>query len=87
MVLDGESLEEYPINAGGPQRSILGPILFLLYINDLHDDFIYNIAVYADDIILYSKCDQASDLWQQLELASELESNLRDTGLGQEVAF
>ena len=87
MVLDGESLEEYPINAGGPQRSILGPILFLLYINDLHDDFIYNIAVYADDTILYSKCDQASDLWQQLELASELESNLRDTGLGQEVAF
>ena len=28
---------------------------------------------------LYSKCDRASDLWQQLELASELESNLRDT--------
>ena len=28
---------------------------------------------------LYSKCDQASDLWQQLELASELESDLRDT--------
>ena len=29
---------------------------------------------------LYSKFDQASDLWQELELASELESNLRDTG-------
>ena len=28
---------------------------------------------------LYSKCDQASDLWQQLELASELESDLQDT--------
>ena len=28
---------------------------------------------------LYSKCGQASDLWQQLELASELESDLRDT--------
>ena len=42
--------------------------------------------VYADDTTLYSKCDQASDLWQQLELASELESDLRDTGLGQEVA-
>ena len=27
---------------------------------------------------LYSKCDQASDLWQQLELASELESDLQD---------
>ena len=36
-------------------------------------------AIYADDTTLYSKCDQASDLWQQLELASELESHLRDT--------
>ena len=30
-------------------------------------------------ILLYSKCDQAFDLWQQLKLASELESDLRDT--------
>ena len=30
-------------------------------------------------MLLYSKCDQASDLWQQLELASELESDLKDT--------
>ena len=37
-------------------------------------------------MILISKRDQASDLWQQVELASELESGLRDTGLGQEVA-
>ena len=58
---------------------ILGPTLFLLYINDLPDDVICNIAIYADDNTLYSKCDQASDLWQQLELASELESDLRDT--------
>ena len=53
--------------------------LFLLYINDLPDDVICNIAIYADDTTLYSKCNQASDLWQQLELASELESDLRDT--------
>ena len=31
---------------------------------------------------VYSKCDQASDLWQQLELASELESDLQETGAG-----
>ena len=43
------------------------------------DNVICNSAIYADDTNLYSKCDQASDLWQQLELASELESNLRDT--------
>ena len=49
---------------------------FLLYINDLPDDVICNIAIYADDSTLCSKYDQASDLWQQLELASELESDL-----------
>ena len=40
---------------------------------------ICDIAIYADDTTLHSKCDQASDLWQQLELASELESDLQDT--------
>ena len=35
--------------------------------------------IYADDTTLYSKCGRASDLWQQFELASELESDLRDT--------
>ena len=75
MVLNGKSSQEYPVNAGVPQGSILGPTLFLLKINDLPDD-VCNIAIYADDTTLCSKCDQASDLWQQSELASELESHL-----------
>ena len=42
------------------------------------DDVICDIAIYADDTSLYSKCDQVSDLWQQLGLASELEYDIQD---------
>ena len=75
MVLVGRFSQEYLINAGVPQGSVNGPI-FLLYINGLSNDLICNIAIAscADDPTLYYKCDQASDLWQRIELGSELES-------------
>ena len=76
-----EASQEYSVNAGVSQGSILDPTHFLLYSN-LPEDVVFNIVIYADDTILYSKCDQASKLWQQLELASEPESDLRDTDLG-----
>ena len=57
MVLDGKPSQEYPVSAGVPQVSILGPTLFLLYINDLPDGVICGIGINADDITLYSGCD------------------------------
>ena len=79
LVPDGKSSQEYPVNAGVPRGSILGPTFFLLYINELPDDVICNITIYADDTTLYSKYDQASDLRQKLELDSELESDPQNT--------
>ena len=45
----------------GPFMSYTFPTI--LYINDLPDDVICNIGIYANNTTLYSKCDQASDLW------------------------
>ena len=52
VVLDRNSSQEYPVNAGVPQCSILGHPLFLLYINDLPENVICNIAIYAYDTTL-----------------------------------
>ena len=68
------------LNAGVPQGSILRPILFFLTIMTFL--MILSLILLSVLMILsrvYSKCDQASDLWQQLQLASELEFDLRDT--------
>ena len=52
VVLHGRSKQEYPVKAAVPQGAILGLILFLVYINDLPDYIICNIAIYADNITL-----------------------------------
>ena len=62
MVLFSKSSQEYPVNDEVTQGSILCPTLFLLYINDLPDDIISNIAICADDTTLYSKSGEISDI-------------------------
>ena len=79
VFLNRKFSQVYPVNVGVLQCSNLGPALFLLCINDLPNDVICNIAIYADNTTLYPKCDQASDVWQQLEMAAEREFDVRDT--------
>ena len=78
MVLEGKSSQEHQVIVGVLQGSILGHTLSVLEMNDL-PDIICSIAIYVDDTAIYSKRDQLSDPWQQLELTSELESDLLDT--------
>ena len=51
--LNWKSLQEYPVNAGVPQGSILALTFFLLYIIDLPDDIICNVAILIEDTLLY----------------------------------
>ena len=71
VVLD--VLQDYPVTVEVLQSSILGPMFFLGHINDRPHNFICNTAISADDTTFYSKIRQASDLWQYLALASELD--------------
>ena len=77
VVLDGQKSKSYDINAGVPQGSVLGPTLFLLFINDLPDHIVSKIAIYADDTTVYSCHDKTNSLFDKVEHAAFLEDDLR----------
>ncbi|MEW8542639.1 MAG: reverse transcriptase family protein, partial [Candidatus Thiodiazotropha sp.] len=53
VVLNGQNSEWVSVKAGVPQGSILGPLLFLLYINDIVNQINTNVRLFADDTSLY----------------------------------
>ena len=54
VVINGSCSDFLPIESGVPQGSVLGPLLFLIYINDLEKDIKSRIKFFADDTMLYS---------------------------------
>ena len=54
VILNGQSSSRLDINAGVPQGSVLGPLLFLIYINDLSDNLISVSKLFADDTSIFS---------------------------------
>ena len=55
VILNGIESSWEPISSGVPQGSVLGPLLFLLYINDLTENISANIKLFADDSSLFIK--------------------------------
>ena len=53
VVLDGQASDPFPVLSGVPQGSVLGPILFLIFINDLPDNVKSSVRLFADDCVLY----------------------------------
>jgi len=70
VVLNGVESECEKIFSGVPQGSVLGPLLFLVYINDLSDNISSNIKLFADDSSLFIRVKDINDA--QLLLSSDL---------------
>ena len=66
VVLNGNSSDELQVLSGVPQGSVLGPILFLLYINDLPDSLQSQVRLFADDTAVYLT-DKGQDDNQKLQ--------------------
>ena len=75
VLLNGQTSFWRPILAGVPQGSILGPLLFLIYINDLPDELKSNAKLFADDTSLFAivndKNESANILNNDLKLVSK----------------
>ena len=53
VVLDGKYSDKVAVISGVPQSTVLGPLLFIIYINDLPSSLMSTVKLFADDCILY----------------------------------
>lgn len=66
VIIRGQNSEWGEIKAGVPQGSVLGPLLFLIYINDLVDGIQSNIRLFADDTTIFITVDDPETAATQL---------------------
>lgn len=74
VVINGTKSEEREVTSGIPQGSVLGPLLFVVYINDLPNGLKTEAKIFADDTKLYCRSDTdsgAEDLQHDLDKLQE----------------
>ena len=69
--VNGQHSPWVDVTSGVPQGSVLGPVLFLLYINDIQDSIQSNIRLFADDSIVYREINSPDD---QVKLQQDLQT-------------
>lgn len=70
VIINGESSQEAAVLSGVPQGTVLGPLLFLIYINDIGKQLSCNFKLFADDCILLKEIVNQSDA---IELQQDLD--------------
>ena len=79
VVLEGTHSDNIDVTSGVPQGTVLGPILFLLYINDFHEYLSYStLRLFADDSIIYKQIkslDDTTKLQHDLDAAARWEQD------------
>ena len=65
------SSDDFPVGSGIPQGSVLGPLLFLLYINDLPNSILNSVSLFADDLKMYGKSCMKNTLQTDLDHLSK----------------
>ena len=71
VIVGGTESKRTFVSSGVPQGSVLGPLLFVLFINDLPDGIISNLKLFADDLKLVCNVNKYSDITGDLRLLEE----------------
>ena len=70
--MDGESWQSSPVESGVPKGTVLGPLLFPVYINDLQNDLSSSVRLFADDCIVYREIKDHENAGVLQEVANHL---------------